>query len=78
MAPSLVAIVSLIAGLFCISMVPTFWQDWLAATEVSEEANLSDSDASGTEGLSALAHAVLAALFAVGFLTFAAQNVQVP
>ncbi|HMV65547.1 MAG TPA: hypothetical protein PKA64_01760 [Myxococcota bacterium] len=78
MAPSLPTIVSLIAGLFCISMVPSFWQDWLAAAEVSEESGLSDSDASGTEGLSALLHAVLAALFAIGFLAFAAQNAQVP
>jgi hypothetical protein len=68
--------VSFLAGLFCLGMAPSFAVDWLASFELSEElvpdADL-DDDVDPLDGVQALAHALVASVLGVGFLTFACQ-----
>jgi hypothetical protein len=67
-------LVALFAGLFCLYMAPAFWWDWLAASEVPEDGGGRDAEPSGVEGLGSLLHAVIAAVFGLSFLAFAAHE----
>ena len=78
MASGSTMLVALSSGLFCLYMAPAFWWDWLAATEVPDDAGGGDAEGAGTEGLSSLIHAVLAAVFGLAFLAFAAQQAAIP
>ncbi len=68
--------VSFLAGLFCLGMAPSFVLDWLTSFELAEEtvpdAEL-DDDVDPLDGVQALAHALVASVMGVGFLTFAVQ-----